>query len=129
MDSNGFKALAFLHFYLCGVVAAYAGYQDGEAAFATIIASSLLLTTGVMSALWIHEVRESARKAAPRGFAPGAARLAVGIGWASLAVALATHSYPVVYAAYVAVLALLLYRARSMEAEELGTRGSLSVEG
>lgn len=120
MDSNGFKALAFLHFYLCGVVAVYGGYSDGEAAFATIIASSLLLTTSVLSALWLHELRDARGGDEVQGFAPGAARIAVIIGWLSLAVAVATRSYHAVYGAYVAVLVLLVYRARSMEAEQSG---------
>jgi hypothetical protein len=121
VDSNGFKALAFLHFYLCGVVAVYAGITDGEAAFATIIASSLLLTTGVLSALWIHEAR-GADTGEPLAFAPGGGRAAVIVGWTSIAFAVATRSYHTVYAAYVAVLVLIAYRARSMEAEEQGWR-------
>ncbi len=127
MDSNGFKALAFLHFYLCGVVAVYVGYQDGGAAFATIIASSLLLTTCVLSALWVHEWRGRGSGDA-MGFASGAARAAVMVGWASLAFAVATRSYHTVYAAYVAVLVLLVYRARSMEVEESGYREKLRLE-
>jgi hypothetical protein len=35
-------------------------------------------------------------------------------------VAVATRSYHTVYGAYVAVLVLLVYRARSMEAEQSG---------
>ncbi len=120
MDSNGFKALAFLHFYLCGVVAVYGGYSDGKAAFATIIASSLLLTTSVLSALWLHELRAARGEDEVQGFASGAARMAVIIGWLSLAVAGATRDYHAVYGAYVVVLLLLVYRARSMEAEQSG---------
>lgn len=121
MDSNGFKALAFLHFYLCGVAAAYVAYHDGQAAFATIVASSVLLTTGVLTALWIHEWRGTDDNEIP-AFGPGAARAAVIIGWVSVAVSLATQSYSVVYAAYIALLVLLVYRARSMEADESGYR-------
>lgn len=127
MDSNGFKALAFLHFYLCGVVAAYSGYQDGHAAFTTIIASSVLLTTGVLSALWMHEWR-AGDASELRAFGPGAARAAVVIGWASLALSLMARSYNMVYAAYIALLVLLVYRARSMEAEEGGYRETLRAE-
>ena len=115
MDSNGFKALAFLHFYLCGVVAAYVGYHDGQAAFTTIIASSVLLMTGVLTALWVHEWRAGDAVNELRGFEPGAARAAVVIGWASLLLSMAARNYNMVYAAYVAMLVLLVYRARSME--------------
>lgn len=128
MDSNGFKALAFLHFYLCGVVAAYCGYHDGQTAFTTIIASSVLLTTCVLSALWIHERRGDRDANDPQAFGPGAARAAVVVGWASLGLSLATQSYNMVYAAYIAVLVLLVYRARGMETEESGYRDRLRVE-
>ena len=121
MDSNGFKALAFLHFYLCGVVAAYVAYHEGQEAFETIIASSVLLTTGVLTALWIHEWRGDEGNGA-HAFGPGAARAAVIVGWVSVAVLLVTQSYSIVYAAYMALLALLLYRARSMGVEESGYR-------
>lgn len=121
MDSNGFKALAFLHFYLCGVTAAYVAYHDGQEAFATIVAASVLLTTGVLTALWMHEWRGNHDNEVP-AFGPGAARAAVIVGWVSVAVALATQSYTIVYAAYVALLVLLVYRARSMELDEIGYR-------
>lgn len=128
MDSNGFKAMAFLQFYLCGVVAVFSGYYDGPAAFATIIASSVMLTTCVLSALWIHEWRDNATTQEPRAFAPGAARAAVIIGWMSLALSAATQSVSTVYGAYIAVLVLLLYRARSMEAEENGGLERMRLE-
>jgi len=126
MDSNGFKALAFLHFYLCGVVAAYAGYQDGHVAFATLIISSVLLTTSVLTALWVHEWRAAEVNERP-AFGPGAARAAVVIGWASLLISIATRSYNVIYAAYIVLLVLLVYRARTMEAEESGYTDSLRM--
>ncbi len=131
MDSNGFKALAFLHFYLCGVVAAFSGYHDGPTAFSTILASSVLLTTAVLTALWLHEVRARRAGAAqdePQGFTAGAGRAAVTVGWASLFVSLATQSDHAVYAGYLAVLVLLLYRARGMETEESGSRSRLRLE-
>jgi phosphatidylserine synthase len=127
MDSNGFKALAFLHFYLCGVVAVYTGYQDGPAAFATLVTSSVLLTTCVISALWIHEWR-ARDPSALRAFGPGAARAAVVVGWASLVISMVTRSYTIVYAAYIALLVLLVYRARTMEAEESGYEETLRAE-
>lgn len=128
MDSNGFKALAFLHFYLCGVVAVYVGYHEGHAAFATIISSSVLLTTGVLTALWIHEWRGRAEADGLEGFAAGAGRAAVAVGWVSLGVSLLTESYSVVYAAYIAVLVLLVYRARSMGVERTGYRDRVRVQ-
>jgi uncharacterized membrane protein len=128
MDSNGFKALAFLHFYLCGVVAAFSGYYDGPAAFSTILASSVLLTTAVLTALWLQEYRARRTRAAeddPQGFVAGAGPAAVIVGWVSLGVTLATQSAHAVYAGYLAVLVLLLYRARTMEMEEIGCRSRL----
>jgi phosphatidylserine synthase len=127
MDSNGFKALAFLHFYLCGVVAVYTGYQDGQAAFTTLITSSVLLTTCVLSALWIREWR-AGDPSEFRAFGPGAARAAVVVGWASLVISMAARSYTIVYAAYIALLVLLVYRARTMEAEESGYDETLRAE-
>jgi phosphatidylserine synthase len=127
MDSNGFKALAFLHFYLCGVVAVYTGYQDGQAAFTTLITSSVLLTTCVLSALWVHEWR-AGDASELRAFGAGAARAAVAIGWASLVISMAARSYTIIYAAYIALLVLLVYRARTMEAEESGYGETLRAE-
>ncbi|MGE5523849.1 MAG: hypothetical protein ACM3SS_09035 [Rhodospirillaceae bacterium] len=128
MDSNGFKALAFLHFYLCGVVAVYEGYHEGHTAFATIISSSVLLTTCVLTALWIHEWRGRADAEGLQGFAAGGGRAAVAVGWVSLGVSALTESYNVVYAAYVAMLVLLVYRARTMGMERTGYRDRVRVQ-
>lgn len=120
MDSSGFKALAFLQTYLCGMVAGVVGYTEGRAAFDTIIAAAVILTSSVLTALWFHEWRAGRGDAspAPAAFAPAVARGAVLAGWGALLATTVTGSAVMLYAGYGAMVVCMLGTARVLQARE-----------
>lgn len=119
MDGSGFKAIAFLQLYLCGMVAGVVGFVEGHATFLTILASAVLLSASILTALWYHEWRAHMHTGSPlESFAPGAGRYAVIGAWLTLLIDVAVGTPLLLYIGYCAVIACLLWQARTLESRE-----------
>lgn len=123
MDGNGYRALAFLHGVLCGAAALGAGYYGGEVRATPVVAATVLMTTAILTGFHFHEWRRGKAGESGPVPAPSMGRVALLIGWASIAYSLLTHTVYPVYLGYVAMLGLMLHQAFSMGAKAVYRAG------